>query len=189
VASDNAFANLQEALLEVGAASPEQRDEIRPLLRDVTRLRSVAMNRMPAEQEGDYARSIQFNADLLAQASHAPRELREAILSDVAADLRLKVSAAASPGIGSTFNGRVPIRVTTRRGSADVNGYTITLNPVRYRGSEPFFRLAGLSPAEGVVPPGRYEIMATLAGTVRARDVVPIGLNAEDRMDIDLPVP
>lgn len=188
-AADAALANLQEALLEVRLAAPERRGEIRTLLREVTRLRSAAMDRMQADQDADYARTVQFNADLLEDAVGAPSAVRDEILTDVAADLQLKAAAAASPGIGSRFNGRVAIRVTTRRGAAAVNGYTIALNPVRYRGAEPFFRLAGFSPAEGAVPPGRYEVLAILSGSVRARDVIPIGLNAEDRVEIDLAVP
>lgn len=181
------FGRLQDAIGKSMAELPED-ERITKIFEDAVALQA-ASSRLSPDDIGDYVRSLDHDTQLLEAALDSSGPERDAILADVAEDLEIKRSAGNGMGAGSSFPGRVSIRVTTRRGVDAVPGYVIGLNPMRWRGQQPMFRLPILSPASGSVPPGRYEVIALRDGRPVARDIVRIGLAAEDTMEIDLPVP
>lgn len=181
------FGRLQDAIGKAIVELPEDK-RIDKIFEDAVALQA-ASSRLSPDEVGDYVQSLDHDAQLLQAALDASEPERDAILADVAEDLEIKRSAGNGMGAGSSFPGRISIRVTTRRGVDAVPGYVIGLNPMRWRGQQPMFRLPLLSPASGSVPPGRYEVIALRDGQTVARDIVRIGLAAEDTMEIDLPVP
>ncbi|WP_380780411.1 hypothetical protein [Sphingomonas sp. R86520] len=182
------FDKLGEAIGQVIATLPEDDESLNAVQIDTSALREAASRITPADVPA-YGRALDYDAELLETAARAPARERAAIVADVAQDLSIKRQAGAGMGSGTTFKGRIAVRVVTRRGTIAVPGYVIALNPVRWSGATPMYRLPRLSPADALVPPGRYEVLALLAGACVARDVVPIGLFGDDRVDIDLPVP
>jgi hypothetical protein len=182
-----AFAKLQDALGKAMDALPDD-PQIESMFEKAVAIQ-IASQRLTATDEPDYARSLDHDAELLEEAIAATGTEREAILTDVLADLNIKQNAGAGMGAGSSFPGRVTVRVTTRRGTSSIPGYVIKLNPIRWRESDPMFRLPVLSPASGNVPPGRYEVSAMLNGQTVTSDVFRIGLASENDMRIDLSVP
>ena len=135
----------------------------------------------------DYSRSLSYDAELLESAAEIPD--RSAIIQDVADDIHIKQPTLMRDLSIPIVTGRVVVRVVTKRGTVPVPGYVVTLNPVRWRGRDPMFRLPELSPSVGSVPPGRYEIAARREGSIVAKDVVRVGLASEKYVKIDLPVP
>jgi hypothetical protein len=185
---DDSFTRLQQGLGRLTAAHPEQGRALAGIGRDAVALQAVS-GRIRDSDAADFARSIGYDAELLARAVEAGNPEAASIIGDVALDLRVKRSAGSGMGAGSAFPGRVSVRVVTLRMGKSAPGYVIGLNPVGWSGREPMFRLPKLSPASGSVPPGRYEVSARAGGSTVARDIVRIGLAAEDDVAIELPVP
>lgn len=182
------FTRLQSAIGSVAQTQPEQEATVSTIAVDAVALQA-ASSKIPAADRAEFARSLAYQSALLEQATSAPDAEANAILRDVSADLAVKRLAGTQMAAGSSFPGRVRIRVETLRSGQAVTGYVIALNPVRWRQAEPMYRLSTLSPASGAVPPGRYEVSARLNNAVVARDVIGIGLAAEDQMRIQLAVP
>jgi hypothetical protein len=182
------FTQFQARLGEAAAAKPSQEQLLSRISQDAFALQ-IASPKIKTTDAPDFARSLSYNAELLAEASRASDEDAAAILVDVSDDLEVKRSAAASMGISSSFPGRVRVRVSTLRNGQAVAGYVVTLNTVRWQAGQPMYRLPNLSPAAGEVTPGRYLVSAILNGLVMASDVFRVGLSAEDETKIELPVP
>lgn len=184
-----AFGAMQDSIGRARAAMPEDA-RVRRIFAQVVYLQGLSPRLRP-EDAPDFARSLRHDAALLDEAVAATEAERAEILADVEADLEVKQSAGAGLGAGTAFPGRVAVTVVTRRrGSlADAPGYVITMNPVRWRGREPMFRLPRLSPATARVPPGRYEVVAFDGNSRVAGDILRIGLDAEDDVTVELPVP
>jgi hypothetical protein len=151
----------------------------------------TGLAQLPTEDKRLYGRSLLQDAQLLKLAANESDPAKTlALLTDVEADLKVKSSAQTGMAMGSRFNGRVKVSVNTRRGSDLVSGYIIVLNPMSYTGADPFIRLEKQSsPASGNAPPGRYQLIAMKNGVQVSRDVVQLGLNAEDAVELDTQVP
>ena len=182
------FTALQTELGEVTSSTQQQDQLLQEIASNAIAVQSVAF-RIEPDGRAAFARSISYNATLLTEAQRASPAQATLILGEVADDLRIKRASAASMGASTSFPGRVTVMVTTVRGANAVNGYEITLNPVLWRGQEPMYRLTSLSPATGTVPPGRYEVSALKNGAVANRNIYRIGLDADDVIKIQLPVP
>jgi|GEM_PF-6634934 len=182
------FIRIGEAVGAVAVKIQAQDPNLDALQQDLVALQENSDKIDPNDAE-DYALSLGHDAALLEQASSASDALRASIIADVASDIAIKRNAGTGLGAGTSFSGRVAIRVVTKRGTLFVPGFVITLNPVRWSGQEPMYRLAHFSPADGAVPPGRYEVIASRDGVAVARDVLPVGLSGDDRIDIELAVP
>jgi hypothetical protein len=181
------FGRLQQAVGDAMTALPD--DPRVGAIYDSALAIQMASPKLIAADEPDFARSLNHDAELLERAGAASGEARDALLAAVADDLNIKRSAGAGMGAGSTFPGRVALRVVTWRNGKAVNGYVVTLSPMMWAAADPMFRLPTLSPASGNVPPGRYRISAATGGKVVASEVVRIGLDADDVTNIELPVP
>lgn len=182
------FTRLQAAIGNVAQARPDEESTVSAIAVDAVALQA-ASSKIPVADREEFARSINYQTVLLERAMSAPEPEAAAILRDVSADFTLKRTAAAGMGAGSAFPGRVRIRVETLRSGQGVTGYVIALNPVRWRQAVPMYRLPSLSPAAGAVPPGRYQVSASINNAVVASDVIGIGLAAENEVRIQLAVP
>jgi hypothetical protein len=192
---DQAFFSLQTALSvasEKARQAPEQLtdEQISKLRAEINTLQSISVQ-LPSEERTLYAKSLLHNAALIRLAALETDKARTAsILADVDADLKVKSAARAGMAMASRFNGMVSVSVNTKRANSIVGGYIIILNPLQYRGSEPFVRFdKASSPSVGAVPPGRYELIAKRDGTEVRREIVTIGLDAQDSIALDFQVP
>lgn len=183
------FERLQHSIGEAASSNPSQEHLLIRIAEDTVALQ-VAAPTIKDEDRAEFARSMDYNAQLLEQAAIASEQDSAAILADVADDLEVKRMAGSGMGVASAFPGRVKVHVVTIRNGQSAPGYVITLNPVRWGDKEPMYRLSSLTPAAaGEVPPGRYEVSAILQNSIQARAVFRVGLAAEDEMRLELPVP
>lgn len=183
-----AFGEIGEAVGELMVEMPEDDRSLDAMQRDLMTLR-MSSEQIAPEAEQDYALALSHNAQLLEAATQAEGLERAALIADVEHDIAIKRFATIGMNAGTGFNGRISVRVVTMRGTASVPGYVIELNPVRWTGTDPMYRLASLSPSMGQVPPGRYEVIAKQGGVQVARDVMLIGVSGENTVELQLPVP
>lgn len=189
---DQAFFQLQKATSDVGEQplSPAQKQLLNSIQTKVDAIQSIAPQ-LPNEDRGLYGRALAHNAKLLRiSVQEADQAKLSTILADVDADLAIKSSARTGMAMASRFNGKVAVSVNTRRAGNLVNGYIIVLNPMAYGGNEPFVRLEKQSsPAAGYAPPGRYRLIVLKDGIKINQEVVQIGLNAQDSVELDVQIP
>jgi len=189
---DQAFFQLQKATSDVGELplSPAQKQLLAGIQSKVDTIQAAA-SQLPSEDRSPYGRALAHNAKLLRMSVHeADQEKFNGILADVDVDLAIKSSARSGMAMASRFNGKVSVSVNTRRAGSLVNGYIIVLNPMAYSGNEPFVRLEKQSsPAAGYAPPGRYRLIVLRDGVKINQEVVQIGLNAQDSVELDVHIP
>jgi hypothetical protein len=183
-----AFGELQRAIANARASAPDQRLKIREIAGLATVLQSRA-RLIPSAAATDYARSINHQAAVLAGIGELAAADRVTAIAEVADDLGVKSDLGPGSGAGSRNPGYVAVKVVTKRLGGEVKGYSVTLNPVRYRHRAPFYRLGPLTPSSGLVTPGRYEVAAWRNGAIAARDIYRIGLHAEDEFIVELAIP
>lgn len=192
---DQAFFSLQNALSLL--SDPGKQESRRLPAHEISKLRTTInalqalSTELTSEDEALYAKSLLHDASLMRLAAQESDTAKATLLlADVNADLKIKSTRKAGMGMTSRFNGKVAVSVNTRRADSTVGGYVIVLNPLHYTASEPFARFAKLSsPSVGAVPPGRYVLIANRDGSEVRREVVTIGLDAQDTVALDFQVP
>ncbi len=185
---DEAFGEVGEAVGDLIVEMPEDDRSLDAVQRDLASLRMSSVRIAPEAAE-DYAKAMSHNAALLEAAAQAQGFERAALIADVEKDIAIKRFASNGMNAGGTFNGRISVRIVTMRGTAPAPGYVIELNPMRWTGIAPMYRLASLSPSAGRVPPGRYEVIASQGGERVARGIFLIGVSGDDTVELELPVP
>lgn len=192
-AIDVAFFNLQSAAAKLGGRPGDRADSVKQaaeLTSKINRLQDITRDADP-KSLALYAAVLKHHSDLLVQASLAPDRVQAAaIVSDVSADLDLKIASSASLGVGPAFRGVIEVTVHTKRDGNEVSGYIIHTNPIRWKDSDPMFSFPMLSsPSTHKIPPGIYDVVATRAGQTPLRRTANIGLTGEDKVSVEIPVP
>jgi hypothetical protein len=192
-AIDIAFFNLQTAAARLGERPSDRADftkQVVELRSKINRLQDITKD-ADAQNLALYAAVLKHHSDLLVQASLTPDPGQAAaIVSDISADLDLKIASSASLGVGPAFRGVIEVTVHTKRDGTEISGYMIHSNPIRWKDSDPMFSFPQLSsPSTYKIPPGIYEVVATRAGQTPLRRTVNIGLAGEDKVPVEIPVP
>jgi hypothetical protein len=192
---DQAYLVLQSA---IAAASEDSglssrnitREQIGRLRMHINRLQSSTLH-LPIEDQNLYSKSLLHNANLIQLAmQNSGAADPTTMLTNVEEDLKLKTAVTDGFGVSSRFNGRVAVSVNTRRINDIIGGYIIVFNPLFYFDDKPFARFVNVSsPSKGYLPPGRYELIAFRERIEVCREVVTIGLAAEDAVNLDIQVP
>lgn len=191
--------SLDQALFRLQKASSDVADKPltplqKPILESIQSNINVIQSRtsqLPDEDKSLYSRSLRHNANLLdLAAKESDSGKANGLLAEVEADLKIKSSAQVGMAMASRFNGRVSVSVNTWKSGNMVSGYIINLNPMYYAGTAPFIRLEKQSsPAAGKAPPGRYYLIAVKDGIRVSKEIVQIGLNAQDVAEFDVQIP
>jgi len=188
-----AFFHLQSAVAGLGGLVGVGADyvaQVKDLRRRINRLQDIVQG-ADTKNLGIYALVLEHHADLLRQAASLTNPVEAiAIISDVSADLDLKIASSASLGAGPAFRGVIEVTVRTKRDCKEIGGYLIRANPIRWKDSDPRFSFPVLSsPSTHQIPPGIYEVVAIRSGQMPARRTADIGLAGEDKVSVDIPVP
>jgi hypothetical protein len=167
---------------------PEFQKKTSDLVRQIGRFQDITAD-TDRKVLGPYAQVLQHHVRLLTDAGEVT-DVKQAIaiVSDVSADLNLKIASSASLGIGPAFRGVIEVTVLTKQDDTQVSGYLVHANPIRWKNSNPMFSFPGLSsPTTHSIPPGIYEIVA-LRGDKAVRRTADVGLSGQDKVTIDVPV-
>lgn len=189
---DATLFNLQSTATKLTGKWKEQAEfqkKAGDVVRQISRLQDITAD-TDRKALGPYAQVLQHHVRLLTDAGEST-DVTSAVatLSDVSADLSLKISSSASLGIGPAFRGVIDVTVQTKKADKQVSGYLIQANPIRWKNSDPMFSFPGLSsPTMHSIPPGIYEIVA-IQGDKAVRRTADVGLSGQDKVTIDLPVP
>jgi hypothetical protein len=191
---DSAFSSLDESLDKLSDASNGTEaippETIALLRKRMERLRGAAVSVPPGDRT-DYARSLDAQAELLAQVARDPEPsaAREAI-DATAADLDIKIRSTPGFGAANVVYGHIDVTVRTLRDSHPVNGLVVWATPVALARFEPLFRFDQMSsPTTKSLPPGRYEFTLKKDGQVIARERADVGLTSSRAVTLDLSVP
>jgi hypothetical protein len=121
----------------------------------------------------DYNRKLLNEAAMQANSGDAAK-----LVYDVKEDLAVKAGYIRTVPIASAAAySEVSVVVKTMKNQQEVHGYFIGFSPKYLSGQDPVYRFSNpTSPSEGSLPPGRYEMVAILNGTIIARQEVNIGV-------------
>jgi hypothetical protein len=192
-----ALTQLSQAVLEIR----QRRPTLQPAEVDALQESVLAAQRLrqrwneggrPDLPEG-YIQTLQLNAELLRGIAAGEDSLSpDKVLADVRDDLLLKERfAAVEFALVSRFRGAVSVRVVTRRGGQQADGFMVRANPRRWGvRSDPLFVFNNPSPSQRELPPGNYVIWAeTPNGTMVASQPITVGDDNAERKEIILIIP
>jgi hypothetical protein len=192
---DSAFRSLERAEESLAARSEREPEAVpaanlSALRSQIDLLKGAAQSLPPAERR-DYARSLDAQSKVLAEAAlevDAARAL--AMVDEVAADLRIKAQSRPALGAANALRGHVRVTVRTRRNARDVPGLIVGANPVALRGANLLFRFEQeSSPTSKLLPPGRYEFVLLRGEKILSRQRADVGIASSDAVNLDLAVP
>jgi hypothetical protein len=138
-----------------------------------------------------YIQTLKYDANLLRSLRGKSAEAIRLDLNNLIRDLDLKLAAGRnSLNASPILKGLVDVTVRTRARDHEVSGYLISLVPLALMNGDPLFFFGNpTSPTKQRFPPGRYTMIARDQKGTITRQIVELGLAAEETAEITVLVP